>query len=75
MAKGKSHGKPCRSQYGLIPLIGMVTAMPADPSENLQLSQRNEGPEPAAIARDRSRSIARDRVFWTYLPLFFKSTV
>ena len=27
--------------------------MPADSSENLQLSQRNDGPEPAKIARDR----------------------
>ena len=28
--------------------------MPADSSENLQLSQRNDGPEPATIARDGS---------------------
>ena len=28
--------------------------MPADSSKNLQLSQRNDGPEPATIARDRS---------------------
>ena len=31
----------------------MASAMPADSSENLQLSQRSEGPEPATIARDR----------------------
>ena len=31
----------------------MASAMPADSSENLQLSQRNDGPEPAKIARDR----------------------
>ena len=32
----------------------MASAIPADSSENLQLSQRNDGPEPATIARDRS---------------------
>ena len=32
----------------------MASAMPADSSENLQLSQSNDGPEPATIARDRS---------------------
>ena len=31
----------------------MSSAMPADSSENLQLPQRNEGPEQATIARDR----------------------
>ena len=31
----------------------MASAMPADTSENLQLSQRNDGPEPATIGRDR----------------------
>ena len=30
----------------------MASAMPVDSSENLQLSQRNDGPEPATIARD-----------------------
>ena len=39
-----------------IPLIGratkMVSAMPADSSETLQLCQRNDGPEPATISRD-----------------------
>ena len=28
-----------------------ASAMPADSSENLQLSQRNDGPEPATIDR------------------------
>lgn len=32
----------------------MASALPADSSENLELSQRNDGPEPAIIARDRS---------------------
>ena len=32
----------------------IASAVPADSSENLQLSQRNDGPEPATIARDRS---------------------
>ena len=45
-----SHGKPCQSQY----LYKIASAMPADSSKNLQLSQRNDGPEPATIARDRS---------------------
>ena len=31
----------------------MASAVPADSSENLQLSQRNDEPEPATIARDR----------------------
>ena len=31
----------------------MASAMPADTSENLQFSQRNDGPEPATIGRDR----------------------
>ena len=30
----------------------MVSAMPADSSETLQLCQRNDGPEPATISRD-----------------------
>ena len=30
----------------------IASAMPADTSENLQLSQRNDGPEPATIGRD-----------------------
>ena len=30
----------------------MVSAMPADSSETLQLSQRNDGPGPATISRD-----------------------
>ena len=32
----------------------MAPAMPADSSENLQLSQRTDGREPALIARDHS---------------------
>ena len=32
----------------------IVSAVPVDSSENLQLSQRHDGPEPATIARDRS---------------------
>ena len=32
----------------------MASAMPADSIENLQLSKRNDGAEPATIARDRS---------------------
>ena len=32
----------------------IASAVPADSSENLQLSQRNDGPEPATIARDHS---------------------
>ena len=37
-------------------LIGykLASAMLADSPENLQLSQRNDGPESATIARDRS---------------------
>ena len=31
----------------------MASTMPADSSENLQLSRRNDGPEQATIARDR----------------------
>ena len=31
----------------------IVSAMPADSSETLQLSQRNDWPEAASIARDR----------------------
>ena len=31
----------------------MASTMPADSSENLLLSQRNDGPEQATIARDR----------------------
>ena len=45
-----SHGNPCRTQY----LYKIASAVPADSSENLQLSQRNDGPEPATIARDGS---------------------
>ena len=39
-----------------IRLIGykLASAMLADSPENLQLSQRNDGPESATIARDRS---------------------
>ena len=36
----------------------MASAVPADSSENLQLSQRNDGPEQAPIARDRYNIIA-----------------
>ena len=36
----------------------MASAMLADSSENLQLSQRNDGPEQATIARDRYNIIA-----------------
>ena len=32
----------------------MASAMPADSIENLQLSKRNDGAEPATIARNRS---------------------
>ena len=46
-----SHGNPCRSQYLYDKIASAVTA---DSSRNLQLSQRNDGPESAAIARDRS---------------------
>ena len=45
-----SHGNPCRSQY----LYKIASAVPADSSRNLQLSQRNDGPESTAIARDGS---------------------
>ena len=45
-----SHGKPCRYQY----LYKIASAMPTNSSKNLQLSQRNDGLEPATIARDRS---------------------
>ena len=31
----------------------MASAMPVDWSENLQLSQRNDGPQQATIARER----------------------
>ena len=47
----KSHCKPCRSQYLS---LGKVMPVLPDPNENLQCSQRSDGPEPAAIARDRS---------------------
>ena len=36
----------------------MASALPADSSENLQLSQRNDGPEQGTIARDRYNIIA-----------------
>ena len=57
------------------------SAIPADSSENLQLAQRNNGPEPTTIARDRSlqstkgkhRLLIKENVFWTYLPWFFKA--
>ena len=39
----------------------MASAMPADSSENLQPSQRNDGPEPARIARDCSLQTTRGK--------------
>ena len=47
----------------------MASAMPADSSENLQLSQRNDGQEPATITRDHSLQST------TYLPWFLKSKI
>ena len=51
--------------------------------QNLQLSQKNDGPEPATITRDRSlqskngnyRNLIKENVFWTYLPWCLKSTI
>ena len=39
----------------------MASALPADSRENLQLSQRNDGPEPATTARKRSYSQQKER--------------
>ena len=33
--------------------MASAVSMPADSRENLQLSRRNDGPEPATVARDR----------------------
>ena len=40
----------------------IASAVPADSNENLQLSQRNDGPEPATIARDRSLQSTKEKV-------------
>ena len=61
--------------------LKLASAMPVDSSETLQLSQRNDWPEPATIARNSSlqsakgkyRLLIKKRYFWTYFPCFAKS--
>ena len=52
-AKRKSHG------HMSVPFIGK--AMPANSSENVQLLQRNDGPEPATIARHHSLQSTKEK--------------
>ena len=42
----------------------IASAVPADSSENLLLSQRNDGPEAATIARDRSPQSTKGKYSW-----------
>ena len=49
----------------------MVSVMPAKLSKNVQLSQRNDWPEPATIARDRSLQSTKESAgFWLKTILF-----
>ena len=58
----------------------MASAVPADLGENLQLSQRHDGPEPAIIARDRSlqstkgkyRLLIKENVFLDLFVMVFE---
>ena len=57
----------------------MASAIPADSSKNLQLSQRNDGPEKATIARDRYIYIANKNtrllIILDLFAMVFKRTI
>ena len=48
----------------------VIFVMPANSSENVQSFQRNDGPEPATIARDRSLQPEKSKgpVIWSRVP-------